>query len=82
MKKTVATLVALAIAAAVAAPMAAEARTKKKRTHVQPYAGERYRAPRNDYKYEEFIAEKRQTGSSSWWQQMDREGRGGQSRAN
>ena len=26
---------------------------------------------------DEFIAEKRQFGSSAWWQQMDREGRGG-----
>ena len=82
MKKTIASAIALSIAAAIAAPVAAEARTKKKRTHVQPYAAQAYRAPRSDYRYEEFIAEKRPTGSSSWWEQMDREGRGGQSRAN
>ena len=82
MKKTIATLLTLSLAAAIAAPMGAEARTKKKRTHVQPYAAQVYRAPRSDYKYEEFIAEKRRTGSSSWWEQMDREGRGGQGRPN
>lgn len=82
MNKTVASLVALSVAAAIAVPAAAEARSKKKRTHVQPYTAQGYRVPRSDYRYEEFIAEKRPTGSSSWWEQMDREGRGGQSRAN
>jgi hypothetical protein len=83
MRRMISTLVALSLAAAVAAPITAEARSKKKkRAYVQPYATESYRAPRSDYQYEEFIAERRQTGSSSWWQQMDREGRGGQSRAN
>ena len=82
MKKIVATFVALSMAAAVVAPMAAEARTKKKkRTYVQPYAGQSYRAPRNEV-YQEFLADKRPTGTQSWWEQMDREGRGGQSRAN
>jgi hypothetical protein len=82
MRKIVATLVALSIAAAVAAPMAAEARTKKKkRVYHQPYAAERYTAPRNET-YQEFLADKRPIGTSNWWQQMDREGRGGQSRAN
>jgi hypothetical protein len=68
MKKIAATLVALSFAAAVAAPVAAE-------------AAQSYSAPRNET-YQEFIAEKRPYGSASWWQQMDREGRGGQSRAN
>ena len=83
MKKIVATLVALSIAAAVAAPIAAEARTKKKkqRTYYQPYATQGYSAPRNET-YQEFLADKRPMGSQSWWEQMDREGRGGQSRAN
>jgi hypothetical protein len=82
MKKIVATCVALAVAAAVVAPMAAEARSKKKkRVYHQPYAAERYSAPRNEV-YQEFIADKRPVGTSSWWEQMDREGRGGQSRAN
>jgi hypothetical protein len=80
MKKFVATLIALSVAAAVAAPMAAEARTKKKkRTYYQPYATQA--APRNEV-YQEFLADKRPVGTTSWWQQMDREGRGGQSRAN
>jgi hypothetical protein len=82
MKKIVATLVALSVAAAVVAPMAAEARTKKKkRTYYQPYATQGYSAPRNEV-YQEFLADKRPVGTASWWQQMDREGRGGQSRAN
>ena len=82
MKKIVATLVALSVAAAVAAPMAAEARAKKKkRTYYQPYATQGYSAPRNEV-YQEFLADKRPVGTASWWQQMDREGGGGQSRAN
>ena len=80
MKRIVATLVAVSVAAAVAAPMAAEARSKKKRTY-QPYATQGYSAPRNEV-YQEFLADKRPIGTTNWWQQMDREGRGGQSRAN
>jgi hypothetical protein len=81
MKRIVATLVALSVAATVVAPMAAEARSKKKRTYYQPYATQGYSAPRNEV-YQEFLADKRPIGTSNWWQQMDREGRGGQSRAN
>jgi hypothetical protein len=82
MKKIAAILVALSFAAAVAAPMAAEAASKKKkRAYHPPYAGQIYSAPRNET-YQEFIADKRPFGSASWWQQMDREGRGGQARAN
>jgi hypothetical protein len=81
MNKIVATVVALSIAAVVAAPMAAEARSKKKRVYHQPYAGQTYAAPRNE-SYKEFLAEKRPYGTTEWWHQMDREGRGGQSRAN
>ena len=82
MKKFVATLIALSVAAAVAAPMAAEARAKKKkRVYHKPYAAERYTAPRNEV-YQEYLADKRPYGTMSWWEQMDREGRGGQSRAN
>jgi hypothetical protein len=76
MKKIVAALLALSVAAMTAAPMAAEAKSKKKR--VQPYAGKTYTAPRSNG-YQEYLAEKRPYGSESWWQQMDREGRGGQS---
>lgn len=76
MTRLLAALIALSFAATAAAPMAAEAKTKKKR--VQPYAAKPYVAPRND-SYQEFIAEKLPFGSESWWQQMDREGRGGQS---
>ena len=54
---------------------------KKKRTYYQPYATQGYSAPRNEV-YQEFLADKRPIGTSNWWQQMDREGRGGQSRAN
>jgi hypothetical protein len=78
MRKIVAALIALSIAA-MAAPLATEAKTKKKR--AQPYAEKAYSAPRNG-SYQEFIAEKRPFGSESWWQQMDREGRGGQSQIN
>jgi hypothetical protein len=76
MKKIVAVLIGLSIAALAAAPTAAEAKSKKKR--VQPYAAKAYSVPRNE-SYQEFIAEKRPFGSEGWWQQMDREGRGGQS---
>lgn len=82
MNKIVATLVALSVAAAVAAPAAAEARAKKKRTYAKPYAGQSYSAPRNVETYQEFLADKRPIGTTNWWEQMDREGRGGQSRAN
>ena len=78
MNKIVAALVALSVAA----PMAAEARTKKKSASAKPYAGQSYTAPRNADTYQQFIADKRPYGSTSWWEQMDREGRGGQSRAN
>ncbi len=78
MNKIVAALLALSVAALAAAPMAAEAKSKKKR--VQPYAGKTYSAPRSDY--QEAIADKLPYGSSQWWAQMDREGRGGQSRPN
>jgi hypothetical protein len=79
MKKIVAALIVLSVAAMAVAPTAAEAKTKKKR--AQPYAEKAYSAPRNG-SYQEFIAEKRPFGSESWWQQMDREGRGGQSQIN
>lgn len=82
MTKIFAILVALSVAAAVAAPMAAEAQAKKKkRTYAKPHAGQTYTAPRNVDTYQEFLADKRQIGTTDWWQQMDREGRGGQSRA-
>jgi hypothetical protein len=74
--RLLAALIALSVAAMAAAPTVAEAKTKKKR--AQPYAAKPYAAPRNDG-YQEFIAEKRPFGSESWWNQMDREGRGGQS---
>jgi hypothetical protein len=76
MKKIVAALIGLSVAALAAAPTPAEAKTKKKR--VQPYAGKAYPMPRSE-SYQEFIADKRPFGSEGWWQQMDREGRGGQS---
>ena len=81
MKKIAATVVALSLAAVIAPPLAAEAASKKKRIHHRPYVGQTYSAPRSET-YQEFLADKRQIGTSSWWQQMDREGRGGQSRAN
>ena len=60
----------LAVLATLAGPIAAEARTS---THT--HAGHQLRhQPQSNG---EFIAEKRQFGSSSWWRQMDREGRGG-----
>jgi hypothetical protein len=79
MKKIVASVVALSFAVAVAAPMAAEARSKKKRVRPHPVARSQV-GPTSDY--QEAIADKLPFGSSQWWQQMDREGRGGQSRAN
>jgi hypothetical protein len=48
---------------------------------AEPYATQGYSAPRNEV-YQEFLADKRPIGTTNWWQQMDREGRGGQSRAN
>ncbi len=79
MKKIVATIVALSFALAAAAPMAAEARGKKKRARPHPVERSQSR-PTSDY--QEAIADKLPYGSSQWWSQMDREGRGGQSRAN
>jgi hypothetical protein len=85
MKTVVSTVVALAIAAAFVVPVPAEARTKKHRYYAKQqyrYQVDRRASNRNVPQYQEFIAEKRPFGSSSWWEQMDREGRGGQSRAN
>ena len=64
-------LVIWAVLAAFAAPIAAEARTK------HGYQAQRDSGYHAGEKYEEFLAEKRAIGSSSWWDQMDREGRGG-----
>ena len=82
MTRIIASIVALSVAAAAAAPMAAEARSKKKRAYPKPYAGQSYRAPRSTDIYVEQNADKLPMGTSEWWRQMDREGRGGQSRAN
>ena len=85
MRAIVSSLVAVSLVATAAAPVSAETRNKKKHTYSK-----QYRAPpadrevrrRNGSGYQEFIAEKRPFGSASWWEQMDREGRGGQSRPN
>ena len=71
MRTIVSGLVALmAVLATLAGPIAAEARTS---THT--HAGHQLRhQPQSNG---EFIAEKRQFGTSGWWRQMDREGRGG-----
>jgi hypothetical protein len=80
MKKILAVLLVLSFAVAVAAPLAAEARTRKKpKAYYAPPRSEQ-RSSGSDY--QEFIADKLPIGSSQWWAQMDREGRGGQSRAN
>jgi hypothetical protein len=60
----------LAVLATLAGPTAAEARTS---AHTHAGHQLRHQPQSND----EFIAEKRQFGSSGWWRQMDREGRGG-----
>ena len=78
MKGIVPGLVALSLAAALAAPATAATTSKKKHRVVHQ---ETYAAPRSDT-YQEFIADKRRYGSGSWWQQMDREGRGGQGNPN
>ena len=85
MKAIVSALVAVSLVATVAVPVAAEARSKKKHTYSKQYRGppaDREVRQRNGSGYQEFIAEKHPFGSASWWQQMDREGRGGQSRPN
>jgi hypothetical protein len=59
-----------AVLAILAGPITAEARTS-----AHTHAGNQLRhQPQSDG---EFIAEKRQFGTSGWWRQMDREGRGG-----
>jgi hypothetical protein len=65
-------LVTSAVVAAFVAPITAEARTNK-----HGYQAQRNSGYHDVEKYEEFLAEKRAIGSSSWWDQMDREGRGG-----
>jgi hypothetical protein len=84
MKAIVWALATLSIVAALAAPASAESRTKKKHAAKQHYGAQVYPSARsrNVPEYQEFIAEKRPFGSSSWWEQMDREGRGGQGRPN
>jgi hypothetical protein len=85
MRAIVSALVAVSLVATVAVPVAAETRSKKKHTYSKQYRGppaDREARRRNGSGYQEFIAEKRPFGSASWWQQMDREGRGGQSRPN
>jgi hypothetical protein len=82
MYRIAAILVVLSMAAALVVPGTAEAASKKKKRAYYPSSsGQGYYAPRNET-YQEFIADKRPFGSASWWQQMDREGRGGQARAN
>jgi hypothetical protein len=62
--------------------MAAEARTKKKkRYHAPPHAAGQSRYPSGS-DYQEALADKLPFGTARWWQQMDREGRGGQGRPN
>jgi hypothetical protein len=71
MRTTISSVGALsAVLAILAGPIAAEARTSA-HTHAGHQLG--HQSQRNG----EFIAEKRQFGTSGWWQQMDREGRGG-----
>jgi hypothetical protein len=65
-------LVTFAVVAAFVAPVTAETRTNK-----HGYQAQRNSGYHDAEKYEEFLAEKRAIGSSSWWDQMDREGRGG-----
>jgi len=78
-------MIALAVAAlAFAAPTEAQSGAKKYRYSAKQQARKRVdgTANRNVPDYSEFIADSRPFGSTSWWEQMDREGRGGQSRAN
>lgn len=79
MKRIVAGLLALSFATAVAAPVAAETRSKKK---PKPTYSERTERRSGGSDYQEALADKLPIGSSQWWAQMDRESRGGQSRAN
>ena len=81
MRKLAAVLATLVVVAIAGAHEPAEAKTKKKRVYKPPHATQGHPATRSET-YQEFIADKRPIGTMSWWEQMDREGRGGQSRAN
>jgi outer membrane PBP1 activator LpoA protein len=73
MKTTVSALVALSILTGCAG--SASARTVDARQDRAQIRSQAYRnAPSSS---QQFIAENRPFGSSSWWEQMDREGRGG-----
>jgi hypothetical protein len=77
-----AVVVALAVAVSAASTAVdAHSKKKKKRSYERPSAAQRYSAPRES-DYHEYIADRLPFGSKLWWEQMDREGRGGQSRAN
>ncbi len=87
MKTIMSALAVSMLAAALAAPASAEVSIPSiagqyagkyigtQSVETGKYVKLRRYAPRTDS--EEFIAESRETGSSGWWQQMDREQRGG-----
>jgi hypothetical protein len=89
MKAIIAALTAVSFLAGAAAPVSAQTYTegyevkqryvkkKKKRHHrVRAYSGEVYYRDRV-VRQPQYWADKLPTGSQIWWQQMDREGRGG-----
>jgi hypothetical protein len=75
MKVAISGLVGLSLLAGLAEPADAGARAKKKR-HEAPQAVKQYRGEQGS-DYIERLADKLPFGSSTWWDQMVRERRGG-----
>lgn len=76
MKRLLGALVALSFLAGPVSPVAAaEGYTKKKAHAKKRKAKQRARATSDYYEHD---ADKLPYGSKIWWEQMDREGRGGQ----
>jgi hypothetical protein len=79
MKVVIAALTAAAVLAGVSAPAAAASPEvgyrayEVKHRHVK----KKYKKRRHGHYYHQYWAERLPYGSTAWWQQMDREGRGG-----
>ena len=91
MKIIIAALTAVAVLAGAAAPVSAQTYTegyevkqryvkkkhRKRHRHVRVYGGEEVYYRGRIQRQPQYWADKLPTGTSDWWRQMDREGRGG-----
>jgi hypothetical protein len=79
MKAVICGLLGLSLLAAISAPADAGSGARKHRTAKPHSRSQSYRQVRPRDDYHEHIADKLPFGSSLWWEQMNRERRGGRS---